>query len=484
MPGRYSHAFVLSHCDNLSLWNNSYRRLPLTAPALDPDYDLDPQGLVPVRFAQPQTVTPPPSRSQSAADSLLSTSSAITQIYAPEPPDSPPQIHYHQTQSSPVTVPPRASPPRYVVETQPSPRSPPARAASGPNILRRYSLSPPRRSLNPLNYAPRPSPTAKRVSFDYQRPFSIISEKPTEEEEQYLYPRTDLNRSASAHTTEDHDDNASLSSLSSLPSLNSSMNYAPNPHEQRQSLQSPQPRPSTLSVTSRYSTTHDPPSDIRSAETGTTTAWPSRPSSRGSSIDDAAPPPVIRLRREEDACGYPPEKQKGHSRSKSVSTSGKTKRLGFLKSSSPSASSTALPTTHKLFHGKSSSNSSSSSDTGLRPFVHHSSTTHAAPLQSPLAPSVPSAAPPARALTYGSVTSAPSSESRTSAAQSFDPSSQSSNPATLRWQASEFDIEGLLTEKELKRLRKKGVNPQLKMEMEAATKGRRFGTLVGNTFIG
>lgn len=53
------------------------------------------------------------------------------------------------------------------------------------------------------------------------------------------------------------------------------------------------------------------------------------------------------------------------------------------------------------------------------------------------------------------------------------------------WKSSEFDISGL-SEKKLAKLKKKGINPQLYMEMKAARggKGKLVGPLVGNTYIG
>ena len=53
------------------------------------------------------------------------------------------------------------------------------------------------------------------------------------------------------------------------------------------------------------------------------------------------------------------------------------------------------------------------------------------------------------------------------------------------WKSSEFDVSGL-SEKKLAKLKKKGINPQLYMEMKAARggKGRLVGPLVGNTYIG
>ncbi|KAI9696971.1 MAG: hypothetical protein M1836_004932 [Candelina mexicana] len=51
------------------------------------------------------------------------------------------------------------------------------------------------------------------------------------------------------------------------------------------------------------------------------------------------------------------------------------------------------------------------------------------------------------------------------------------------WSASDYPIEGM-SEKEIERCRKKGINPRLKAEMDAAMRGRRFSPLVGNTYIG
>jgi len=53
------------------------------------------------------------------------------------------------------------------------------------------------------------------------------------------------------------------------------------------------------------------------------------------------------------------------------------------------------------------------------------------------------------------------------------------------WKSSEYDISGL-SDKKLAKLKKKGINPQLYMEMKAARggKGKLVGPLVGNTYIG
>ncbi|KAF2209026.1 hypothetical protein CERZMDRAFT_91437 [Cercospora zeae-maydis SCOH1-5] len=51
------------------------------------------------------------------------------------------------------------------------------------------------------------------------------------------------------------------------------------------------------------------------------------------------------------------------------------------------------------------------------------------------------------------------------------------------WQSSDADTSSL-SEKELKRLRKKGINPSLYIEMKKARGNSRFGALTGNSFIG
>jgi hypothetical protein len=57
--------------------------------------------------------------------------------------------------------------------------------------------------------------------------------------------------------------------------------------------------------------------------------------------------------------------------------------------------------------------------------------------------------------------------------------------AGSEWKSSEYDISEL-SEKKLAKLKKKGINPQLYMEMKAARggKGKLVGPLVGNTYIG
>lgn len=62
---------------------------------------------------------------------------------------------------------------------------------------------------------------------------------------------------------------------------------------------------------------------------------------------------------------------------------------------------------------------------------------------------------------------------------------ESGDKQASEWKSSEYDVSGL-GEKKLAKLRKKGINPQLYMEMKAARggKGKLVGPLVGNTYIG
>ncbi|KAK0975675.1 hypothetical protein LTS01_013769 [Friedmanniomyces endolithicus] len=61
----------------------------------------------------------------------------------------------------------------------------------------------------------------------------------------------------------------------------------------------------------------------------------------------------------------------------------------------------------------------------------------------------------------------------------------SSSSTTTPWSSSEYDVSGL-SPAEIRKLRKKGINPALYAEMKAARKGKGkwVGPLVGNTFIG
>lgn len=64
-------------------------------------------------------------------------------------------------------------------------------------------------------------------------------------------------------------------------------------------------------------------------------------------------------------------------------------------------------------------------------------------------------------------------------------SGRSSSLTSSDWKSSEYDISGL-SDKKLAKLKKKGINPQLYMEMKAARGGKSklVGPLVGNTYIG
>lgn len=58
-------------------------------------------------------------------------------------------------------------------------------------------------------------------------------------------------------------------------------------------------------------------------------------------------------------------------------------------------------------------------------------------------------------------------------------------PDSGNWKSSDYDISGL-SASEIRKLRKKGINPSLYAEMKAARKGKGkwIGPLVGNTYIG
>jgi hypothetical protein len=58
--------------------------------------------------------------------------------------------------------------------------------------------------------------------------------------------------------------------------------------------------------------------------------------------------------------------------------------------------------------------------------------------------------------------------------------SKSSGSST--WSASNFDISAL-TEAEIKKCKKKGINPALYAEMRAAKKGKWTSPIAGNTFL-
>lgn len=67
---------------------------------------------------------------------------------------------------------------------------------------------------------------------------------------------------------------------------------------------------------------------------------------------------------------------------------------------------------------------------------------------------------------------------------SLPPTSSSTAASSRHWVASTFSVDGM-SEKEIEKLRRKGINPALRAEMQAARKGRGgLPVSVGNTFIG
>jgi hypothetical protein len=80
-------------------------------------------------------------------------------------------------------------------------------------------------------------------------------------------------------------------------------------------------------------------------------------------------------------------------------------------------------------------------------------------------------------------TSLPEERSIQSALDNIDRSrSGSKSSGSSKWSASEFDI-GTLTEAEIKKCKKKGINPALYAEMRAAKKGKWTSPIAGNTFL-
>ncbi|MCJ1258878.1 hypothetical protein MMC24_006712 [Lignoscripta atroalba] len=437
MPSKYSHAFVLSHCDNRALLDDDSRQSLTSAAGAAPSASHSRSSPLPIRLANPKTFTPPHSRSTSATDSISTVSSfassrlassVVTEIYAPESDDPLEQIFYHHPRSSLATTPKRTSPPKTTSGLRLSPRSPPNKSPSAANITPRFT------------------PTTNRNSFDFARPISTISEKPTEEEELYIH-RNDVD-----------EDNISLSSLSTLSSFSSFLTYGAPPDDSRPlQLQAP-------ASISRLSPPYTPPSLEESR----------RSSSRGSSTDDAVPPPIARTRRATEYDNYPERSVNNNNKTRSRSVS-KTRRLSFLKPFTSSSSH------HNHNHKYNPAHSNSNSDASFTATNNRSSSTYA-PTATTTYRSSTTYAPSAAA----SLSPHPPSQPTASAtiAPTVASSSRSFNPSTQRWRASEYSIEGLLTEEEIQRLKRKGVNPQLKAEMDNATRGRKFGPLVGNTFIG
>jgi hypothetical protein len=60
--------------------------------------------------------------------------------------------------------------------------------------------------------------------------------------------------------------------------------------------------------------------------------------------------------------------------------------------------------------------------------------------------------------------------------------SGSKSSGSSKWSASDFDT-STLTEAELKKCHKKGINPALYAEMRAAKKGKWTSPIAGNTFL-
>ena len=148
--------------------------------------------------------------------------------------------------------------------------------------------------------------------------------------------------------------------------------------------------------------------------------------SRAASPDSAVPPPIARRRRPDDLGSLSPTRANPNT----------------CQTKDP------LPKPHRLPFLKSSSSSKDKASTTSLPYA---------------------LAKPGCAQTTNSTTSSPALA---------PPRSSSRN-----WTAGGYNIEGM-SEKEIEKWRKKGMNPHLRAEMQAATNGRRLPVSVGNTFIG
>ncbi|KAI7683652.1 hypothetical protein KC353_g21387 [Hortaea werneckii] len=79
----------------------------------------------------------------------------------------------------------------------------------------------------------------------------------------------------------------------------------------------------------------------------------------------------------------------------------------------------------------------------------------------------------------------PSSSGNSNNRKDSTTTNNSNGSNNSQWTSSEFATTGL-SEAEIRKLKKKGINPSLYAEMKAARKGKGkwVGPLVGNTFIG
>ncbi|MCJ1233958.1 hypothetical protein MMC14_001916 [Varicellaria rhodocarpa] len=431
MPSKYSHALVLDNYENLGLIDRGQYRQSLYAaqrppsPASTSQHSPPTPGPNPYQPSSTPSPSPPPpssdsrtstptpastrtffisaanarsssvpslphvpsrhSRKSSFTDSLSSlnstassshqASSVVTQIYAPRRPTSHTPTEYHQSCQIPTTPPQR-------LDLLASPLS---RPSPGTVHTRTDSSS-----------TPRSRPTTAKTSLDLYRPMSLVSKELTEDEEHYFGSEEDA---------------ASISSLSSSSSSPTDDSIKPRRHPDLAHESYHHPVPFTL-----------PSEDYESG-----ISFVSR--ERGSSTDDAEPPPIARTRRVHF--------QSSSNVSKNFLRHSTSNRLGFLR---------------PAFSLSRRSLSSSRTEAG---FAKQKPTF---PQCDPIPYAIPQARPP----------------------QSV---SQALIQGKGEWHASVYDISGM-SEAEQRRLWKKGVNPRLKAEMEAARKGKWMGPLVGNTFIG
>ena len=316
------------------------------------------------------------------SSSSRAASSVITEIYAPLQRPSPPRLEHHPASLNTTFA------------LQPSPLFLGHTSRLSQQTIHSASNS----SSTPRSYT-----TIAKASNS--SPASTFSEAFAKDDEPYF--------------GSDEGDSESLSSLSSF----STLDYATKPWEDPRLYPDlyrfkPPTTPDSYSTRLTYSPAIED-SDSRSSSSISRFSLFSR--QRGSSPDDAAPPPIARTRHV--AFALPP---------KDTPVTRVTNRLSKLR---PSLSLSRRPLSH-IGHTK------APSPVTFVPFVNASH--ESLPI---------------------------STESRDDSHFAFN------------WQASVFDI-AEMSEAEQERLKKKGINPRLKAEMEAARKGRWLGPLVGNTFIG
>ena len=373
-------------------------------------------------LAEPQRPRPHPVSQNSNDSWIYRSSDSLTTIHAP---------------LSPRSDAPRSGSPPVAIATPVSMR--PQRSTG---TIQQHASTPSVSTTPDSN--PRPAQVARLQSLDRHspRPLSMISE-----------------RSTPAPSVRSRDSVASMQSNRSGNSVLTEV-FHPNPSELKYQHALSEAAESRASIDSYDSFTERQPVFNNEAS-----FWDSLPDtapsihrrnsnkSRADTIDsedlDAIPPSISR---------YPAEKAKEKSKSKDRST----KKLSALRKINNSSDLEIHPiplTMPGPGFAPPRNNSNSNANVGHNPNSNGNASINTKPSSSH--PSGP-----------GSATSSSSSLS-------------SGTLSTMRrqWSSSAHPIDQY-SEKELKKMQKKGINPHLRAEMEAARKGKRLGPLVGNSFIG